>query len=264
VSTLQNLAGLTISNAPERVIVNFGTGRQIPQTVTTAAQYASGSQYLYGIWDWDMVHWNNISPVQQAVSLKAPQTISGPASASPNLQRQVITTIAATGSLPSYRTLTHNPVCWAGGSGCTPASSFGWYMQLPATGEQIIFDPVLSPDGELVVNTFIPTSSSPLDCKASLSSGFSMGMLPDSGAGSPTAYFNVSSGTAGTNGTTGITADGVQLNGVGIPALLSSGQKSDQNAEYFITQTGSGAAAPIAVNRHVIVTGARLNYLQRR
>ena len=58
--------------------------------------------------------------------------------------------------------------------------------------------------------------------------------------------------------------DGVQLNGVGIPALLSSGQAGDQNAEYFITQTGAGAAKPLPVNRHVIVTGARLNYLQRR
>jgi hypothetical protein len=137
-------------------------------------------------------------------------------------------------------------------------------MQLPATGEQIIFDPVLSPDGELVVNTFIPTSSTPLDCKASTSSGFSMGVLPDTGSGGlapsasstgPTVYFNVSSTIA---------ADGVQLNGVGIPALMSSGQTADQNAEYFITQTGSGAAPPMSVNRHVIVTGARLNYLQRR
>jgi type IV pilus assembly protein PilY1 len=259
VSTLQNLAGLTISTAPERVVVNFGTGRQIPQTVTTPTQYASGTQYLYGVWDWDMDNWNKISPVQQAVSLKAPQSVS-----TSTLQQQTITTVAAAGTIPSYRTVSRNAVCWSGGSGCTPATQFGWYMQLPATGEQIIFDPVLSPDGELVVNTFIPTTSTPLDCKASTSSGFSMGVLPDTGSGGlapsagstgPTAYFNVSSTIA---------ADGVQLNGVGIPALMSSGQTADQNAEYFITQTGSGAAPPMSVNRHVIVTGARLNYLQRR
>jgi len=259
VSTLQNLAGLTISTAPERIIVNFGTGRQIPQTVTTPSQYATGSQYLYGVWDWDMDAWNKISPVQQAVSLKAPQSV-----ALSTLQQQTITTVAATGSVPSYRTVSRNAVCWKGGSGCSPKTMFGWYMLLPASGEQIIFDPVLSPDGELVVNTFIPTTSSPLDCKATNSSGFSMGVLPDTGSGGqapapgsagPTAYFNV---------TSTIAADGVQLNGVGIPALLSSGQTADQNAEYFITQTGAGAATPMSVNRHVIVTGARLNYLQRR
>jgi type IV pilus assembly protein PilY1 len=259
VSTLQNLAGLTISTAPERIIVNFGTGQQIPQTVTTPAQYATGSQYLYGIWDWDMAAWNLISPVQQAVSLKAPQTVSTSV-----LTQQTITTVAAAGSVPSYRTVSRNAVCWSGGSGCSPATQFGWYMLLPATSEQIIFDPVLSPDGELVVNTFIPTTSSPLDCKATASTGFSMGVLPDTGSGGlaptasstgPTAYFNVNSTIA---------ADGVQLNGVGIPALLSSGQTADQNAEYFITQTGAGAATPMSVNRHVIVTGARLNYLQRR
>ena len=259
VSTLQNLAGLTISTAPERVIVNFGTGRLIPQTVTTSAQYASGTQYLYGVWDWDMNNWNKISPVQQAVSLTGPQTVNAGV-----LQQQTIATVAATGSVQSYRTVSRNSVCWKGGSNCTLGTQFGWYMALPATGEQIIFDPVLSPDGELVVNTFIPTTSSPLDCKATSSSGFSMGVLPDTGSGGlspsasstgPTAYFNVNSTIA---------ADGVQLNGVGIPALLSSGQTADQNAEYFITQTGAGAATPLSVNRHVIVTGARLNYLQRR
>ena len=52
--------------------------RLIPQTVTTSAQYASGTQYLYGVWDWDMDNWNKISPVQQAISLKAPQTVSKP------------------------------------------------------------------------------------------------------------------------------------------------------------------------------------------
>lgn len=254
VSTAGNLAGITISNLPERVVLNFGTGRQIPQTVTSPAQYASGSQYIYGLWDWDMDSWNSLSSYQPAISLKAPQTINNQSSGSPSIVQQTITTTAASGSTPAYRTISKNAVCWKGASGCS-GSIFGWYMQLPAAGEQIIFDPILSPDGELVINTFIPASSTPLTCKAADTSGFSMGMLPDSGQGSPTPYFYLN---------TNISADGVQLNGVGIPALLSSGQTADQNAEYFITQTSGGAAPPTKVNRHVIVTGTRLNWLQRR
>jgi type IV pilus assembly protein PilY1 len=250
VTTTQNLAGIRLSNDPQRVIVNFGTGRQIPQTVTNPTTYATGSQYLYGIWDWDMDAWNALSSYQQAISLKAPQSVTVS-----TLQQQTITTIAASGSTLSYRTISHTPVCWKGGTGCTPASVYGWYMLLPGTSEQVIFDPILSPDGELVVNTFIPSPSSPLNCKAGQSSGYSMGMAPDTGQGSPSPYFYLN---------TNLSADGVQLNGVGMPALLSSGQTADQNAEYFITQTTGGAAPPTKVNRHVIVTGARLNWLQRR
>lgn len=250
ITTTQNLAGITLSSQPIRMIINFGTGQKIPQTVTSPAQYASGTQYIYGLWDWDMVNWNKLSAGQQAVALSAPQTIS-----TSNLVLQTITTTAGTGSTPAYRTISKNAVCWKGGSGCSPATSMGWYMQLPATGEQIIYDPILSPDGELVINTFIPASSTPLSCKAADNAGFSMGMMPDSGAGSPTPYFYLNSN---------LSADGVQLNGVGIPALLSSGQTADQNSEYFITQTTSGAAPPTKVNRHVIVTGTRLNWLQRR
>jgi hypothetical protein len=134
-------------------------------------------------------------------------------------------------------------------------TAMGWYMALPAAGEQIIFDPIIDNDGELVVNTFIPSDATPLNCKSSASSGFSMGVDPLTGAGSPTPYFAL---------TGALSVDGVQLNGVGVPALLSSGQAGDRNAEYYITQTTNGTATPLPINRHAIVTGARLNYLQRR
>ena len=38
-----------------------------------------------------------------------------------------------------------------------------------ATQEQVIFNPILSPDGELVVNTYIPAQDSPLSCNAATS-----------------------------------------------------------------------------------------------
>ena len=90
-------------------------------------------------------------------------------------------------------------------------------------------------------------------------------MTADTGGGqnsgtstNPTGYFRIST----SNGVVG--ADGVQLNGTGIPMFLSSGQKGDNNSEYLITQTSGGAATPVGTNRHTIVTGKRVNWVQRR
>jgi type IV pilus assembly protein PilY1 len=261
-------AGLNFSNAPVRVIVNFGTGRQIPQTATAAVQYATGPQYLYGIWDWDMGAWNTLSPGQQALSLPASQSIAAPPSGS-DLQQQTI--ITNTNTTPATRSVSKLPVCWKGGDNCNlgQQSQFGWFLALPASsatntaadalpltnGEQILFDPQLTGDGELVVNTYIPALDSPLLCNPPPPTGFTMAVEPDSGAESPTAYFSVG----------GQAVSGVQNNGVGAPLELTSGSPADNNAEYLITQTSSGRAAPpVLINRHTIVIGQRLNWIQRR
>jgi type IV pilus assembly protein PilY1 len=252
------LAGTVLSTAPERVIIDFGTGQMTPQTLTSPTTYAGGQQYLYGIWDWDMGQasvpgsgWNSQSPGQQAVSLTGPQTIT-----TANMTEQtVISEVAATSTTQGYRTVSHNVVCWKGSSTCSGGSSLGWYMPLPDPDEQVIYDPALSPDGEFVVNTFVPSPSSILSCTVQAASGWSMGLEPDTGAGSPTPFFAV-------NGT--LMADGVQLNGTGTPSFISSGQAADNNAEYLITQTNSGPAPPAMLNRQTIVAGQRLNWIQIR
>jgi type IV pilus assembly protein PilY1 len=261
ITTSTTLAGTSLSTAPERVIIDFGTGQQIGQTLSAATQYASGQQYLYGIWDWDMgtqtvagSGWNWLSRNgQQALSLTSvgPETIS-----TSNMVKQTVTTeVAAAGTTPGYRKVSHNPICWMGDSGCTSTGYLGWYMPLPDSGEQVVYDPVLSPDGEFTINTFVPSPSSILSCTVTPASGWSMGIQADTGAGSPTPFFAI-------NGS--LSADGIQLNGTGTPSFLSSGQAADNNAEYLITQTNSGPAPPTKVNRHVIVAGQRLNWIQRR
>jgi type IV pilus assembly protein PilY1 len=257
-------AGLTFSHAPERVILDFGTGRQIPQTATSGTQYAAGAHYLYGIWDWDMSAWNKLSAGQQAVSLTAPQTIS-----TSNLQQQTITN--NTNTTPATRTVSSSPVCWKGATNCGSGqqTQFGWSVPLPgnsgdttivngqavAVGEQILFDPHITADGELVVNTYIPALDTPLICTPAPPTGFTMAVEPDSGEQSATAYLSVG----------GQAVSGVQTNGVGVPLEVTSGSPSDHNAEYLITQTSSGqAATPVLVNRHTIVTGQRLSWTQRR
>ncbi|HVW70495.1 MAG TPA: PilC/PilY family type IV pilus protein, partial [Steroidobacteraceae bacterium] len=259
INTTTTLAGVSVSTVPERVEIAFGTGMQIPQTLNAATQYASGQQYLYGVWDWDMgtqgtagSGWNALSAGQQAISLtsQGAQTIS----LSNMVQQTVTKEVASTQTQIGYRNTSRNTICWKGDSNCSGGTDMGWYMALPDTGEQVIYDPVLSPSGEFTVNTFVPASSSILSCNQASATGWAMGLLPDSGAGSPTPFFYV-------NGS--LQADGIQLNGTGTPSFLRSGQAADNNADYLITQTANGSVAS-RVNESTIVTGQRLNWIQRR
>jgi type IV pilus assembly protein PilY1 len=265
------------SARPARVIINFGTGRQIHGSLTSPAQYATAPQYLFGIWDWNFNYdpvkgWNAISSTR-AVALD-PGKGAWPIQLS-TLQAHTITTVPQSPPALSYRTVSQEPICWVAyealdaSSACKPGvagTQYGWYIQLPAQQEQIIFNPVLSPDGELVVNTFIPPQDSPPSChRQDTSTGFSMAVQPGTGSADPggagaavQSYF-----TVGTNTGTAW-ADGVQLNGTGIPSFLSSGRRGDHNAQYLLTQTPQGPAPPTPTNRHVVVSGKRLNWIQRR
>lgn len=271
INTTFSLSGQVLSTAPERVIINFGTGQQIAQTLTSATQYATTQQALYGVWDWDMgtpktpttpgTGWNAISGGQQGITL----TTGGPRPiALSSLQPQTFNTLSADGV--NIRQVSKNPVCWPSSpngtdpnpSGCVGTNQFGWYINLPVTNglaEQVIFDPTISPDGEFVVNTFVPPQTSPLICTPAGSTGFSMGLQPDDGQGTPAGYFRLADGTI---------ADGIQLNGVGTPSFVSSGQAADNNSEYLITQTPNGVATPTPLNRNSIIQGQRLNWTQRR
>jgi len=256
VSTLRTIqtrlgnGSTTQTRLPERIILNFGTGQQIPQANDQAAQYASGQQYLYGIWDGDFADWNTQkpAPIQPVKATTSAFTTIGSRT---NLVKQTITEDDTT--TPAFRTISKNTICWADQAGC---NQMGWYLPLIGTNEQIIFDPLISPDGELVVNTFIPTVDTPLSCGINLPTGFTMALLPDSGSGSPTPFFVINSNQ---------NADGIQLNGTGIPSLVMSGQSADQNAEYVITQTSNGSSAkPARTNRHVVTVGQRMNWIERR
>lgn len=274
IQTNFSLTGKVLDSMPERVIVNFGTGRQIPQTLTTAAQYSTGTQSLYGVWDWDMTNWNTLSPNQQGITVASggvtpPQPIKVG-----NLVQQTFTTSTASGF--TYRNITTPPnaVCWpsspfpvepnnpANPASCKTANNFGWFINLSTSGtgtnaqyEQVIFDPALSADGVFVVNTYIPAPNSPLNCTPGTPTGFSMAVEPDDGFGEPTGgYFLV-------NGS--IAADGIQLNGIGTPSFISTGS-ADNNTEFMLTQSANGLATPTALQRHSVVAGQRLNWIQRR
>jgi type IV pilus assembly protein PilY1 len=259
VSTLRTIethlgsGAVSVTRKPERIILNFGTGQQTPQTNNLPAQYSTTQQYLYGIWDGYFNDWNTRTPtpIQPVVSLKAFATITSQGS----LVKQ--TFIENDASTPAFRTMSSNTICWADVQGC---SQYGWFVPLsvPSTGiaEQIIFDPMISPDGALIVNTFIPSTNDTLSCSINLPTGFTMALQPDQGSGAPTPFFVINSNQ---------NADGVQLNGTGIPSLIMSGQSADGNAEYLLTQTSNGTSSkPVPTNRHVVTVGQRMNWIERR
>src|SRR5574337_802320 len=171
------------SSVAPRLMISFGTGQQLPQTLTSPTTYASGTQTLYGIWDWDMNAWNALGSTPYA-TLTAPQTIT-----TATLQTQTATDVAASnGNISGYRTVTQNPVCWSGSSACGPLASsntkYGWMLNLPDSGEQVIYNPTTA-YGLFVVNTTIPaTTSAALSCDYQPPSGYTMAIAADTG-GSP-------------------------------------------------------------------------------
>jgi type IV pilus assembly protein PilY1 len=280
IATTTTAAGAVLSTGSERVMINFGTGQMTPPTVLNGAVYATGQQYLFGVWDWNMgtagvtgSGWNALNPTINALSL----TATPPAAANISNNTMVAQTITqetptvttttvtngvtTTSTTTGIRKVSSNPICFIGDTSCSGGTNLGWFLALPdsagsGSNEQVIFDPALSPDGEFTVNTFVPAVNSALSCTVSNPTGWSMGLNPVSGASSATPYFSVG----------GQAVDGIQLNGTGTPSFVYSGQAGDHNAEYFITQASANGAVvqPTRVNSTTIVTGQRLNWIQRR
>jgi type IV pilus assembly protein PilY1 len=160
-----------------RVLLEFGTGRQIPTTNSSPTTYATGAQALYGIWDWNMSSWNSKSATPYA-TLAAPQSVT-----LATLEAQTVLgvfTSPTTGN--QYRTISSNPVCWSGSTTCTSSTNnqLGWYLNLPSTNEQVIYNPTLQL-GVFLVNTTIPPVASPFQCTTTAATGWTFGISPTNG-----------------------------------------------------------------------------------
>jgi Tfp pilus tip-associated adhesin PilY1 len=106
-----------------------------------------------------------------------------------------------------YRTVTSNAVCFAGVSGCSPAS-YGWYLPLvighantddvnqpnstypnnPMVYEQVIYNPVVVGD-TFIVNTVIPSAASLTNCLSVSAGGFTMAINPLTGGAFTNSVF---------------------------------------------------------------------------
>jgi type IV pilus assembly protein PilY1 len=265
----------TISGQP-RVMVEFGTGAVAPQSITSSIQYAPGQQALYGVWDWFMGQAGTVNASYAGLvgSSSAPSsqiTLS-------QLDQQSVTgtfSAAQSGIGQGARTLSNNPICFAG-SNCTttsssgtptstPGTEYGWYMNLPgfngvsAVGnnnqtEQVIYSPI-EVDGGFILNTVVPANNSPLTCTAQTAQGWTMAVNPVSGGAFQNSFFASSTGQfANINGSP---VGGIALNATGSPSVVTA-----DNAPYLVTQTVSGAGAVNQISPPGTLYTKRLTWLE--
>ena len=251
-----------------RLMLDFGTGEIFPQTLTTAETPASTStQYLFGIWDWDMSAWNTLAAGAPYVSLArnatgVPSTYTVTTSM---LQTQTITTYSSysSGNISGVRTLTNNKVCWNNSTTCTPSTAntqFGWQIALTggtsSNPEQLIYNPTLQ-YGLVLFDTTIPGVPQVLSCTAQLPTGYTMAMQPDTGGATSVSFF----GSATSNY---VTANGQVISGVGLGAVGSVSFVTSSNVPYIIASDAAGNKKILPVNTNAAGKGKRLTWRKLR
>ena len=258
ITTRLSVNAITQASGPSRLVIAFGTGQQTPQTLTSPANYASGTQSLYGIWDARMSPWNARGSAQ-FISLVSP-----PAVTLSSLRTQTTTTVAgASGTISGYRTVTQNPVCWSGsitcGGGAIANTQFGWKLDLPAASEQIVFNPLVA-FGTFLVNTTIPSTTQVLSCTTQPASGFTMALSPETGGAPLNAFFDSASKGAGfsaSNTVNGFIA-GLGLSATGSPSIVSASGKP-----FLVQQTTTGTGVVTKVDP-VLGQSGRLTWIKLR
>jgi type IV pilus assembly protein PilY1 len=295
----QTLNGQPITSAPivvatpgtgtnPHVMVEFGTGRQTPQNLISAATYQTAQMAIYGVWDWNMAAWNTLSSTKFATPFTAVSQPSTPNALNAGTTRLVAQNITSTSTATTantgsdYRTVSTYPVCYADVSGC---SNYGWYLNLasgypnandpavPGTTqavptattlyEQVVYNPVLTL-GALVINTTIPPQASPTSCYSSAASGWTMALDPATGGAFATSFFEGS--TTNPDGSTNhnvLNVGSIPVTGIAVGGTGSFSTVQYQNQYYGITQT---TTAPYigAINPPGNLKGKRVTWIQKR
>jgi type IV pilus assembly protein PilY1 len=241
--------------SPPRLLIEFGTGARAQINNLGPAQFASGTQSLYGVWDWNLSAWNAMEPgatyaslAQAATGLSAPFTLSNA-----NLAAQTLTPTAN-----STVDGTNVPVCWQGSTTVCGGTNnqFGWYANLPGSSEQVIFNPVFF-QGAFVVNSIIPANNVATSCTSSLDTGFTYALAVANGG-----VFTNTFPTFTMNGT--LISDpieaGVATNAAGSVYVVST-VEGTTNVVY---QTISGTPGAQKVNIPNNIKAKRLTWIEQR
>jgi type IV pilus assembly protein PilY1 len=211
-----------------RIMIEFGTGQKFPFTALVPTTYQTGTQSLYGIWDWNMTNWNSKSGTQY-LSLPAGATLT-PANLTTQTLTQTGSVVAGTAAL----TVTSNVVCWSGSATCAGGpgsnSAFGWTVALPGVQEQIVYNPLIYQNA-LIVNTTIPAVNSPTSCTVSHDTGntIAISLINGGALGNASGSFFINS--------TVTNAAGSQTNGTGTPFVAQAG-----GLTFILTQSLGGAS----------------------
>lgn len=251
-----SVVGIGPYNQPG-VLVSFGTGQQLPQTLTSGTLYATSGQAIYGIWDWNMNGWNaKAGPTSQYAALSGPQTVNTAA-----LQAQSVTgTKAGKGVISDYRTISTVKVCWKGSTSCAGGAvantKLGWTLPLPTSSEQVIYNPTVA-YGILFVNTSIPAVTQPLTCEARPAAGYTMAVALESGGATKTSVFADASGNF--VNTTGNLLSGIGLSATGTPSIVTA-----RGRPYLVQQTTAGKPVVTAINPVANAKGGRMTWVKLR
>jgi type IV pilus assembly protein PilY1 len=187
-------SGAPSSGMQQYLMLLFGTGQKTPFTNTNPASYATGTQALYGVWDWNLsvsdggtlgpgagnpAGWNGLSGAQYASLTHANTGLASPHTLTlANLQAQTATINTTT----QNRDIASNAtICWAALSTCSSNKQFGWYINLPGVQEQIIYGPELVSQA-LTVNSIVPATNNPISCGNQSDTGFTYVLSAMTGA----------------------------------------------------------------------------------
>ena len=138
----------------------------------------------------------------------------------------------------------------------TANSKYGWYLDLPVTGEEVVFNPTIA-FGVFLVNTFIPSSVSNLTCSSQPSSGFTMALDPATGGAMQGSFFANPSGNFVT--INGQVVSGMAQNAVGTPSIVTYGGQP-----YMVNQTAGGTGKVAPINPPGGGVGGRATWVQLR
>ncbi len=205
----------TPQNSPN-VMVYFGTG----QYIATNDNSTTDQQAFYGVWDAGTGNLTTSDLVEQTLDTDSVAT--------------------------NARYVSSNNTVLYSGSPVQGTNKFGWYMDLLASGERVIVDPVVR--GQLVFfATMVPDSST---CSTGGGSGFLMAVTLENGGNPLNGSFDVNAdGVIDANDSLGLYySAGIAFNGAGIPAGLSF---LGNNRLYVPDTGGGGGAANVQISQVV-------------
>jgi type IV pilus assembly protein PilY1 len=247
-----------LSPGTPRLMIEFGTGQRTQINNAGPESFAGGTQAIYAVWDWNLTAWNAMSSTQYtslaattaATGLTSPFTIPAPTlNSSAILQQQTFTPNVSTG----VRDGTNLPVCWQGTPSC---SQFGWYVNLPGSQEQIIFNPVFF-SGAFIVNSTVPANNIPTTCTSNQDSGFTYAISVANGGVFTNAFPNYTK-----NGVLIVdpTEAGIETGATGSVNVVQ-GSHGKINLVY---QTNSGKADARRFQPPTNIKAKRLTWIERR
>jgi type IV pilus assembly protein PilY1 len=263
--TSQLLVISSVLSGSPRLLIEFGTGSRTQITNLGPETFASGTQALYGVWDWNLSNWNALQPGSAYLSLPGPYTLSAT-----NLQLQTLTANASTvvnGAPPTVVDGTNIPVCWQGSTTACGSSNteFGWYVNLiggnpsiPGAAEQVIFNPVFF-QGAFVVNSIVPANNLATTCTNNQDLGYTYAINVANGG-----VFTNTFPTFTMNGTvvTDSKEAGVETNATGSVYIVSNpGSKLTSNIIY---QTLSGTPGSQQINIPSNTKAKRITWIEKR